>query len=255
MGSARLISDVAGQHAPGRQHGCGRWHDDAFDFELACDLDGMQTRRTAETQKREPPRINTTAQRHEADAIGHLQIDHAVDAGGCLHSRQAERSGNAIDGCFCRSRIQRPLASHESGGIEIAENDIGVGHGRSEPAIAVAGWSRNRACAFRANAKRAASIDARNRAASSRDAGDVEAAQRDPLARQHAVGGERGAASEISEMSVLVPPMSNGTRSEISNRARAVPAHRKRRRRVPTTPCRPQAARPPRPAPCRHATR
>ena len=130
--------------------------------------------------------------RHQADAVGHLQIDHAVDAGGGLLPRQFQRRRDAIDRGFRRRTIERALAAHEGGRIEIAEHDIGVGDGRSHAAIAVAGRARHRARAFRADAQRAAGIDAGDRAAAGRDAGDIEAAQRDALAREHAVGGQRG---------------------------------------------------------------
>ena len=142
-------------------------------------------------QQRKLPGIDAAAQGHQADAVGHLQIDHAVDAGGGLQPRQPKRRGDAVDGGFRRGAVERALATHEGGRIEIAEHDIGVGDGRGRAAIAVAGRTRHRARAFRADPQGAAGIDARDRAAAGRDARDVEAAQRDALAGQHAVGRQR----------------------------------------------------------------
>ncbi len=119
--------------------------------------------------------------------------------------------------------------------IEIAKHDVGVGDGRGDAAIAVTGRSRHRARAFRADMKRAAGIDAGDRAAAGRDTRNVEATQRDALSGQHTVGGQRGLRpSEISEMSVLVPPMSNGTRS-------AMPSSSAQRRPPETPPAGPDS--------------
>src|SRR5258708_3527613 len=58
--------------------------------------------------------------------------------------------------------------------------------------MAATARASHRAGASGANAKRMAGTDAGDRSAAGRDAGDTEAAQRDALARQHAVGGQRG---------------------------------------------------------------
>ena len=54
-------------------------------------------------------RIDAAAQRHQADAVGHLQIDHAVDAGGGLLPRQFQRCCDAVDRGFRRRAIERTL--------------------------------------------------------------------------------------------------------------------------------------------------
>ena len=104
---------------------------------------------------------------------------------------RSKRRRDAVDRGFRRRAVERTRAAHEGGGIEIAEHDIGVRHGRGRAAIAVAGRPRHRARAFRADAQRAAAIDAGNRSAAGGDARNIEAAQRDALSGQHAVGGKR----------------------------------------------------------------
>ena len=79
--------------------------------------------------------IDAAAQRHQADAVGHVQVDHAVDAGGGLHARQIQGIAIAVDRGFRRRAIERALAAHEGCGIEIAEHDIGVGDGRGLPPL------------------------------------------------------------------------------------------------------------------------
>ena len=45
-------------------------------------------------------------------------------------ARDLQRCGEPVDRGFRRLGVERALAAHEGGGIEIAEHDIGVGHGR-----------------------------------------------------------------------------------------------------------------------------
>ncbi len=189
--AAHLVAEITGQHAPGRQHGGNRRNDDALDLELARQVGCVQPGRAAKAEHGEFPGIDTTPQGHQADAVGHLQIDHAVDAGSRFDTREPERRRHAIDGGFRSSPIQRPRAAHEGRGIEITEHDIGVRHRRGKPAIAVARRPRHRARAFRSHPQCAAAVDAGDRAATRRDARDVEASQCDALSRQHAVGGKR----------------------------------------------------------------
>src|SRR5882757_8416662 len=157
MGAADLVAQIAGQHAPGREHRGDRRHDDAPDLELACDLGGVHAGGAAKTQEREFSRIDAATQRHQADAVGHLQIDHLVDAGGGLEPRQIQRCRDPIDrGLGCRA-IQRPGAM-----LAMSRLRSAMRWPASMPSAESEAWP-----------------------------------------------------SDISEMSVEVPPMSNGTRSGI----------------------------------------
>ena len=168
--------------------------------------------------------------------------------------RQFQRRCDTVDRGLRRRAVERPLAAHEGGGIEIAEHDIGVGDGRGRAAIAVAGRARHRARAFRSDAQRAAGIDAGDRAAAGRDAGDIEAAQRDALAGEHAVGGERGLpVRDQRDVGARCRPCRTAPDRECRADRRSA-GRPTCRRPGPTAPCPRQAARLPRPAPCRHAT-
>jgi len=82
MRATHFVAQIAGQHAPCRQHRGRCRHNDALDLQFARDLGRMQARRAAKTQERKPPGIDAAAQCHQPDAIRHLQIDHPIDAGG-----------------------------------------------------------------------------------------------------------------------------------------------------------------------------
>src|SRR6516165_9101320 len=153
MRPARFVAQMAGQHTPGGKHGGRGRNDDTPDTEFARDLNRMQAGRPAETQKRKTPWIDTAAQGHQADAIRHFQIDHAVNSGRGLQTREAKRVRQSVDRGLRCGRVERTLPAHERSRVEIAENDVCVGNGRSRPAIAVAGWTRYRARTFGADAK------------------------------------------------------------------------------------------------------
>ena len=195
MGAADFVAQIAGQHAPGRQHRGRDRHDDALDIEFARDLGGMQAGRAAKTQQRKFSGIDAAAQGHQPDAVGHLQVDHADRCRRRLRCRdRPSDAATRSTAASAAAAVERTRSAHEGGCVEIAEHDIGVGDGGGFAAIAVAGRARHRARAFRADPQGAAGIDRRDRAAAGRDAGDVEAAQRNALAGEHAVGGQRGAA-------------------------------------------------------------
>ena len=89
------------------------------------------------------------------------------------------------------AQIEPPVAAEEIVRIEIAEDEVGVGHGCVGAALAVAGRPRHRAGAFRPDMQDAAGIDPRDRAAAGADARDVEAVQRDAVAADLAVHDQR----------------------------------------------------------------
>ncbi len=159
------------------------------DFQFTRHFHGMQPGSAAKTQQRKAARIDAAAQRHQPDAVGHLQIDQPEDAGGSLLAREVQRARDGIDGRFAGGAIEFSLAAEKIIGVEIAEQEIGVGDGRGRAALAIAGRAGDCARAFRADTK-ARRIDPRDRSAAGADAGDVEAAQRDALASEATLGGE-----------------------------------------------------------------
>ena len=109
VGAADLVAQIAGQHAPGRQHRGRDRHDHALDVEFARDLGGMQAGRAAKTQQREFSGIDAAAQGHQPDAVGHLQVDHPENAGGGFDPLEVQRCGHPVDGGFGR-RTRRAAA-------------------------------------------------------------------------------------------------------------------------------------------------
>ena len=256
MGARDLETQIGRQHAPGRQHRRDARHDDPREAELAGDVGRVQPGGAAEGEEREAARIDAAAHRDEPHPLGHVGVDDAMDA---LAPRPAGRCrARAAIGSTARlgrGAVEPRAAAEEARRVEVAEHEIGVGDGRGGAAPTVAGRTRNGAGALRPDMQDAAGIDPGDRAAAGADAGDVEAvaARRDGR-RRAPVARLAPRRSTISQMSVLVPPMSNGIRS----RARRSGARRGRcrrpRRPAPTAPRRRRAAPPRRSARPRHAT-
>src|SRR5262245_28652704 len=143
----------------------------------------MQPSRSSECQNCVPSRIDASSHRHEADALGHMRIDYAVDALGRNHAVEAELAGNAVHGCFRRATIEGCTATKEIVGIEKSKHEIGVSHRGIAAAAAIARRARLSAGTLGPNMQHAAMVDACNRPTPGTDAGDVEALQGHALAR------------------------------------------------------------------------
>ncbi len=191
MRAAQLITQVAGQHAPGREHRCVSRHDDPLDVEFARHFACVQSGRAAETQHRKAARVDTAPQRHHSDAVGHFQIDQAKDACGRLRAGDPKRCGEGVDGGLRGCRVERPGAAHERGRIEITQDHIGIGHGRSTATVAIARRPRHGAGALGPDPEDAAGIHRCDRAAAGCNARYVEAAQGNALAGQSAISRQR----------------------------------------------------------------
>ena len=89
------------------------------------------------------------------------------------------------------AEIEPAVAAEKIFRVEIAEHEIGVGHGGAGTALAVTGRSRQRPGAFRPDMQDAAGIDPRDRAAAGADARNVQAVQRDAVAADFAVHDQR----------------------------------------------------------------
>ena len=134
-------------------------------IELARDVGDVQRGGAAEREDGEAPRIDAAAHRDQPDAFGHVRVDDAIDALGRGHAVDAEPAGDAIDGGLGGAAIEARAAAEEVVGIEEAEHQVGVGHGRLGAAAAIAGRSRLRAGALGPDVQHAA---VRRRARSSR---------------------------------------------------------------------------------------
>ena len=227
MGARHLEAQIGRQHAPGRQHRGDPRHDDPREVELAGDLGRVQPRGAAKGEQREAPRVDAAPHRDQPHPLGHVGVDDAMDAVRRGQPIDAERCGDAVDRRLGRAPVEPAPPAEKARRVEIAQHQVGVGDRRLGAALAVAGRARNRTGARRADMQDAALVDPRDRAAAGADAGDVEAVERDRVAGDAAVRWPGPAApSTISEMSVLVPPMSNGIRlpSPTSRAAWTLPA-------------------------------
>ena len=132
------------------------------------------------------------------------------DAARRLDGRGPSSVGQARDRPLGQRRGRRPCAPPSSCvGLEPAEHDVGVGHGRRGAAAAVAGGAGIRAGALRPDAQRAAGVDPGDAAAAGADRVDVEASGRAPGSpRSSRSGAELGGRPPRSATSVDVPPMS-----------------------------------------------
>ncbi len=212
--------------------------------ELARDVGGVQPGRAAEREQREAPRIDAAPHRDEPHALGHVRVDDAMDAGARPRSDRCQAApAIAIDGALGRRDVEPAVAAEEIVRVEIAEHEVGVGHGRLGAALAVAGRPRHRAGALRPDMQDAAGIDPRDRAAAGADAGDVEAVQGDAVAADLAVHDQRRRA--VDHQADIGRGAAHVERDQVFGRRSGARRRRCRRRRrpVPTAPP-PAASRP-----------
>src|SRR6516165_11083595 len=101
------------------------------DAELFGKRASMQWAPAAKRQQREPTRIVALPDRHQADAFRHLRVDDAVDAERGLLDREIQRARNHAFDCFSAELgPELEAAAGEVLGMQIAEDDGGVGQGR-----------------------------------------------------------------------------------------------------------------------------
>ena len=125
-----LEAQIGRQHAPGRQHRRDARHDDPRQIELARDVGRVQPGRAAEREQREPPRIDAAAHRDEPHALGHVGVDDAVDAARPPRRRSTpSAAAMPVDGALGRRAVEPAPPPRKLSRVEIAEHQIGVGHG------------------------------------------------------------------------------------------------------------------------------
>src|SRR5205085_6337384 len=167
------------------------WHDDPHEAQLSREIGRVQSGGAAKRKQGETPRINATPNRNEAHSLGHIRVDDAMDAARRGEPVDAEPGGDTVDGALGQALVETARAAEKIRRVEIAEHKVGVGDGWLGAALAVAGRPRRGAGAFRPDMQDAAGINPSDRAAAGADRGDVEAAQRDPVAGDLTVHGER----------------------------------------------------------------
>ena len=126
-----IVADIRMQNAPGREGaGIGR-EDDAGDVEFVGDRAGMDRTGAAEGQQREIARVEALFEQAEADCGGEAGIGDGDDAAGRALEIEAERACDLVDDRGAGGRkIERHDAAEEIIGVEPAEHQVRVGHGR-----------------------------------------------------------------------------------------------------------------------------
>ena len=100
----------------------------------------VEARRPAVREHREAPRVQAALDRDPADQVGHLRVDDLDDPrGGLLRLEAQGLADPAADGLDRRPAIEAHPPPEEVVGIDPAEHEVRVGHGRLGPARAVAG--------------------------------------------------------------------------------------------------------------------
>jgi hypothetical protein len=138
--------------------------------ERAPDGRAMQGPRTSRCDQREMPGIVAALGREPLHGEQQLLL-HEPDHSCCgLFGRQAQRSRNAVCNRVAGQRtVDRDRAAGIGTGSQSSEHDLRIGDGRRLAAEAVAGRSRSRACALRADMQQSRIIDARHRSTARTD--------------------------------------------------------------------------------------
>ena len=98
--------------------------------------------------------------RHQANALDHLRIHHAMDAKRRVFHRQTERSRDApLDRRARQRRIQRHRSASEICRIEPAKHDRCIGHRGFLAAASIAGRTRFGSCGMRTDAQAACAVE------------------------------------------------------------------------------------------------
>ena len=133
----------------------------------------MQRPRPAIGDQHEIAGIEAALGGHRLDGVGHRGHRDTQNAVGGSGNAHAERLGDVgLERLLGSSGVEPHFAAEEAVGADPPEHQVGVGDGRRGAAEAVAGRSRLRAGALRADPQRPL-LDARDRAAAGADLKDV----------------------------------------------------------------------------------
>nr|WP_228430456.1 hypothetical protein [Baekduia soli] len=185
-GADVVVAQVGGQQAHRRGDAGRRRQQDDGDLELLGDLAPVQRAGPAEGDERALARVVAAADGVHADLADHVGVDDRQDRQRRLLDVHAELAADPGHGLPRRGGVQAQAAVEELVGVDAPEDDVGVGHRRLRPALAVGRRAGLRARAARADVERAALVAPRDGAAPGADGGDVE------------LGGEDGVAAHLA---------------------------------------------------------
>jgi hypothetical protein len=158
-----------------RRGGAGGGRDQHLgDAQQARDLDRVRRAGAAERDHREAPRVLALLDDVDARRGGHVLGHHAVHAPGRLDGGKAEAGADRGERALGRPLVEPHAAAEKEFRVVIAEQQIGVGHGRLAAAAAIAHGSRIGTRRARPDAQQAVLGDRRDRAAAGADLDHVD---------------------------------------------------------------------------------
>ena len=177
-----VAGDVGAEHPGGAEHARVRRNDRGRNAERGGEVAGVERARAAGRDEREVGRVAPAFDRDHAQGAGHVGVDHIDHGAGRPGDVPAERLGDRRDRVAGALGIERDRRAEDLAGLQAAEHDVRIGHGRQRPA-AVGGRSRIRARGLRADAECAPGVEPGDRAAARADRMDVDRgrADRDPV--------------------------------------------------------------------------
>ena len=144
----------------------------------------MYWSRPAEGEERQPPWIAPPLQRVHPCRAGHPLVDDLVDPPGRLVDGDAERLGDDAADRLPRPRdVERHRPAEEEAGVEVAQDDVGVGDRRLRPAQAVADRPRIGARRVGPDLEQSQRVDAGDGAAAGADLDHFDHGEVDRQAR------------------------------------------------------------------------
>ena len=126
----RLVAQPGRRVAVGAEHaGAGR-HDDRPAVDELRQRIGVKRAGAAEGDQREVARIVALLDRHEPQRAAHILVDDIDDALRRLFKPETKRVGDRLHGLHGERAVDRHVAAELRIRRQIAQHDIGVGHGR-----------------------------------------------------------------------------------------------------------------------------
>ncbi|MNE04278.1 hypothetical protein D3C80_968020 [compost metagenome] len=166
-----------------------------MDADLLGQAHHVHAGRTAGADQGEVARVVAAFDGHAADAVDHVQVDQGGDAEGGTLDADAQRVGDpAADGVQRRLAIEADAAAEQRTVGQVAQGQVGVGHGRLGSALAVAHRPGLGSGAARADLEHAELVEVGDGAAPRAEGFHLDHWHADALAEEVHVLAEVGAA-------------------------------------------------------------
>ena len=173
-GADELMLDVGEQHAERAEEPGDRRHDDAADPEALREAGRVHAAVAADREQAELRRVAAALRSDRLQRAHHARVGDQVDAVGGIGQGQVELRSERAHRVTCLVVGQREIAADQRRGIQVTQQQVGVGHRRLGAAAVVADRPRLGAGAARADLHAAGGVDRRDAAAARADFGDID---------------------------------------------------------------------------------